>query len=415
MQNMSTSTKSNLITLPAECKKVIFLHALFQGGRLFVGAICVLYFLSFGLESKDYAWIKTTQAIIFIGLDIPLGYFLSKLGEFKSLLIAAMCGLVGALGYLVCTSFLGFLISEIFLALSISIWPIARSAYAMRILESYKTEGIVEKFFHLEDAVSNLFIVMCGSLGGLLYAFNKFIPYSCFLLFYLAVILCSLIFLRDLGSAKTERKMNLKLLISNVKEIRSVLPFVTILFLVQFFMQPLFHYWQPLFGEKFSISSHEMSIVFISYSLAMTTISWGFSRLTHISILRSSIFAVSAAVIGSVIYTLIAHFDTFSLSLAFFALSFAILNLVQIAGSVLIQNKLNHQNRMIITKYVAFVARIGMIISLVVLHFLFSNNWGIVQVYKLYGALALIVFCFYFCYIVQEKIRRKKHVFEPTG
>ena len=92
------SSKSKLITLPAECKRLILLNALFQGGRLFVGAVCVLYFLSFGLQMEDYAWIKTTQAIVFIGLDIPLGYFLTRIGEYKSLLASIAFGIIGALG-----------------------------------------------------------------------------------------------------------------------------------------------------------------------------------------------------------------------------------------------------------------------------------------------------------------------------
>ena len=102
--------KNNLIILPTECKKLILLNSLFQGGRLFVGAICVLYFLSFGLQTEDYAWIKTSQAVIFIGLDIPLGYLLNKIGEYKSLLLSLTFGIIGALGYLMSSSFFGFLI-----------------------------------------------------------------------------------------------------------------------------------------------------------------------------------------------------------------------------------------------------------------------------------------------------------------
>ena len=160
------SSSSKLIPLPSECKKLILLNALFQGGRLFVGAVCVLYFLSFGLHTEDYAWIKTAQAIVFIGLDIPLGYFLSKIGEYKSLLFSILFGCSG-IWILIMHFFLWFLISEILLALSLSTWPVAFSAYSMRILENYKTEGLIEKFFHFGDALSNLVVVICGSLGGL--------------------------------------------------------------------------------------------------------------------------------------------------------------------------------------------------------------------------------------------------------
>lgn len=407
---MWLSAKNKLIALPSECKRLILLNALFQGGRLFVGAICVLYFLSFGLQTEDYAWIKTTQAIIFIGLDIPLGYFLNRMGEYKSLLLSVAFGMIGAIGYLVFTSFFGFLISETFLALSLSTWPVALSAYSMRILEKYKTEGLVEKFFHFGDAVSNFFVLICGSLGGLLYAFNKYIPYGCFLAFYLLAALFTLLYLKDFGVVKVERKEKVNFVISNIKEMRSILPFASILFLAQFFMQPLFHYWQPLFGEKFAVSSKDMSIVFVGYSLAMSTISWGYSRMTHFSVLRSNLFVVSTALIGSMVYSLIARSNSFGSSLVFFALSFGIFNLVQIAGGVLIQNRLKQENRMIITKYVSFYSRIGMIISLIILHWLFANEWGTSGVYKLYGTLAMLAFCLYLGWVAMQKKLEKKYV-----
>lgn len=406
------SSKSKLISLPLECKKLILLNALFQGGRLFVGAICVLYVLSFGLQTGDYAWIKTTQAIIFIGLDIPLGYLLTRIGEYKSLLLSVAFGVIGALGYLMSTSFFGFLISETFLALSLSTWPVALSAYSMKVLENYKIEGLVERFFHFGDAVSNVFVVICGSLGGLFYAFNKYIPYGCFLIFYLLAALFTILYLKDFKVSRMEKKEPIKFLISNFKEMRTILPFASILFFAQFLMQPLFHYWQPLFGEKFALSSKDMSIVFIGYSLVMSTISWGYSRMTHLAVLRSNLFVVSTALIGSFVYSLIARVNNFESSLIFFALSFGIFNLIQIAGGVLIQNKLKQENRMIITKYVSFYSRIGMIISLVTLHWLFANDWRTSEVYKLYGGLAILTFCFYLGWIAMQKNAEKKYVYE---
>lgn len=404
-------TKNDLIILPLECKKLIFLNALFQGGRLFVGAIGVLYFLSFGLHTEDYAWIKTSQAIIFIGLDIPLGYFLNRFGEYKSLLLSIICGVVGALGYLVLTSFFGFLFSEIFLALSLSIWPVAFSAYSMRILENYKIDGLVEKYFHFGDAISNLFVVTCGSLGGLAYAFNKYIPYSFFLIFYLFAVMFILLNLKNLGMIKIEKKEKINF-ISNILDMKSILPFAFILFLTQFFMQPLFHYWQPLFEEKFTINSKDLSIVFIGYSLVMSAISWSYSRITHLVLLRSNFFVVSTALFGGLVYSFIVRTDNFSCSLIFLSLTFGIFNLVQIAEGVLIQNKLKKHNRMIVIKYVSFCSRIGMIISLVFLHWLFANDWGISEIYELYGWLSVLIFCFYLIWIVITKKSKRKYVSE---
>jgi hypothetical protein len=319
--------------------------------------------------------------------------------------------MMGASGYLIFSSFWGFLISEIFLALSLSIWPVALSAYAMRVLGNYKIDGLVEKFFHFGDATSNLFIVICGSLGGLLYVFNKCIPYGCFLVFYLFAAFFTLLHLKDIGVVNVGKKEKIDFFISNIKEIISILPFAFILFLVQFFMQPLFHYWQPLFAEKFLVSSENMSIVFVGYSLAMSIISWGYSQMTHLSTLRSNLFIVIAALLASIVYSLIARLNTFTYSLIFFALTFGIFNLVQIAGGVLIQNRLKQENRMIITKYISFFSRIGMIISLMLLHLLFSNGWETSKIYKFYSLFAMIMFCFYLGWMAIRKNSERKHVF----
>jgi MFS family permease len=411
---MWSASKSSLIVLPSDCKKLILLNALFQGGRLFVGAVGVLYFLSFGLQPGDYACVKTAQAIIFIGLDIPLGYFLSRMGEYRSLQLSIFFGLTGAFGYLAFTSFLGFLISEIFLALSLSIWPVSLSAYSMRVLSNYKIEGLTEKFFHFGDAISNLFVIFCGTLGGFLYAFNKYIPYEAFLFFYIFAGLCSL-FLKDFEIVKQKKSRKLNFILSNIKEMRPILRVIPILFFCQFLMQPLFHYWQPLFKEKFSTDTNEMSIIFIGYSIAMSTMSWGYSRVTHIPTLRSDLFIIVAAIIGSLFYNLIVEIDHFGPSLLFFALSFGIFNLVQVGGGVLIQNRLSQENRMIITKYISFFSRMGMIISLIVLNFLYTNGWKTSDIYKLYGGLAILVFFLYLGWMIVQKTVRIKYVFESTS
>lgn len=270
-------TNSKLISLPFECKKVILLNALFQGGRLFVGAVCVLYFLSFGLQTEDYAWIKTTQAVVFIGLDIPLGYFLNKIGEYKSLIFSLILGIIGASGYLISTSFTAFLASEIFLALSLSVWPVALSAYSMRVLEKYKIDGLTEKFFHFGDSVSNFFVLVCGALGGFLYGYNKYFPYSFFLIFYLAAAIYTIFNFNKFEVQKTENSKNNQTF--NLESIKLILPYAFILFFVQFFMQPLFHYWQPLFQEKFSLNSKDFSFIFIAYSIGMSSMSWDIQEL----------------------------------------------------------------------------------------------------------------------------------------
>lgn len=405
---MWSIAKKNSIALPLECKKLILLNALFQGGRLFTGAICVLYFLSFNLTTQEYAWVKTTQAIIFIGLDIPLGYFLNRLGEFKSLIVSLLFGAIGALGYLFFANLIGFLVSEAFLALSLSTWPVALSGYSMRVLENYKIDGLTEKFFHFGDSISNLFILTCGFLGGLLYASNKYFPYGFFLSTYLIAVLLAVFLLKDFGrSTQTRKRMDF---FANIREIGQLLPIASILFITQFLMQPLLHYWQPFFSEIFKTDPKEMSVIFIAYSLSMSTISLGYSKLTQHAILRTSIFVLSIAIVGSLFYFLTTQFHMFSVLLIFFSLTFGVFNLIQVATGVLIQNRLKQENRMVITKYISFYSRLGMILSLIYLHWLFANNWSSLQVYRLYGTIAVSAFSLYLVLMVWQNKKEKKYV-----
>lgn len=406
---------NKLAPLPPKCKELIFLNALFQSGRLFVSAICVLYFLSFNLSTGDYAWIKTTQAIIFILLDIPLGYLINKVGEYKGILVSVFFALIGSFGYLVFNSFFGFVISELFLALSLSIWPVAFSTYSIKILENYKINGITERFFHCGDSISNLSILFCGCLGGFLYFFNKYLPYTCFFFFYLFIAAFCLRRLRDLRKVQVQEKIPSENWMSTIKQMASILPSASILFLTQFFMQPLLHYWQPLFEEKFRASSTDMSIIFIGYSIVMSAISWSYSRMTYVPLLRSNIFIASAAVVGGILYSCIAHSTAFTITLAFFAFSMGVFNLTQIAQSVVIQKKLKNNNRSIITKYISFYCRLGMLISQIVLHGLFSNGWKINEVYKFYGTGATFALCFYLGWIVLQTNREKNYVTESTN
>ena len=219
-----------------------------------------------------------------------------------------------------------------------------------------------------------------------------------------------LLLLHDFGGNRPSRKGKLTHLIANIKEIRPIIPFAALLFLAQFFMQPLFHYWQPLFKEQFDASPNEMSFIFIGYSLAMSSISWGYSRLTHFAHLRSSWFVIGIALMGSAIYSLIGRSSVFNLSLILFALTFGVFNLVQIAVGVLVQNQLRSENRMIITKYISLFSRFGMIISLVFVHLLFANDWATPGVYKLYGTFAVVVFGSYLGWMIMQKKGEKKYV-----
>lgn len=222
-------------------------------------------------------------------------------------------------------------------------------------------------------------------------------------------------YLRRFGFVVGARRDSIMNMISSFKEMRIVIPYVLLLFFMQFLMQPLFHYWQPLFGEKFSLNSNEMSVVFIGYSVSMSSVSWGYSRLTHLESMRSDFFIFSAALIASLGYSMIARVTTFNSALLFFAISFGVFNLIQISLGVIVQKKIHNENRMMVSKCISFCSRIGMIISLVMLHLLFSSNWETSDVYKLYGILSTLGFCCCWVWIMIRKNMENKYVYESKN
>jgi predicted MFS family arabinose efflux permease len=400
--------KTNSIRIPLDCKKLIFLNALFQGGRLFVGAICVLYCFSFGLPPQDYVWIKTTQALIFIILDIPLGYCLNKLGEFKSLLTSLSLGIMGSVGYLISTNLMGFLVSEVFLALSLSTWPVAFSAYSMKVLEN-SSEGLTEKYFHLGDAIAKLVVVVCGSVGGLLYIYNKYLPYILFFAFYVIAVFYLIKYLKNDASLKEKNEAGLSFC-SSAKQFASVFPFASIILFFQFLMQPLLHYWQPFFVETFNHDSRDMSLIFLTYSLSMSAVSYGYSRISKFKFCRSDVFMIVAALFAGILLFLLKNINTFSFALLCFSFSFGLFNLVQIGVGVIIQKKFESNNRMVLTKIVSFYSRCGMIISLMTLNLLLENNWSLSEIFHLYGFIALSAFGLYLIYLTAKTKIEEKYV-----
>lgn len=375
--------------LPKPCHQLIFLNSLFQGGRLFVGAIGALYFLSFGFEPKDFIWVKSLQAVIFITLDIPLGFLMNRIGDYKSLLLALLMGLLGALGYLFARSLTGFMLSESLLALSLSIWPVALSSYSMRSIKE-KEEGLIEKFFHKGDAISNLTIVVCGSIGALAYGWNRMAPYSLFALVYLFGAIYLFSTLRDLGPA--EKQTYKKSSLPTLHTLRPLLPFALILFSVQLILQPLLHYWQPFFVENFKASSKDMSLIFVSYSLTMSALSFLYSKFTRVAALRSHRFPFYAALIGGGLFLALSWTSHYYAAILLFSLLYALLNLTQVSGSVHIQKGLQDDERLVTTKFISFVGRIGMVCSFGLIHYLLSGEGKIQTLYTVYGIIGVILF-----------------------
>lgn len=161
---------------------------------------------------------------------------------------------------------------------------------------------------------------------------------------------------------------------------------------MQFLMQPLFHYWQLFFGDAFGIKSNNMSLIFVTYSFLTSSISFSYSKLTQLTFLRTHTFILGIVLIGSIFYFFFARISCFYFSLLCFSLVFSMFNLACVSVGILIQHKLNKENRMIVVKFISFYSRIGMILSLIFLKYLFTKLWKLEDIYRLYGSISIFIF-----------------------
>jgi hypothetical protein len=343
------------------------LSALFSGGRLFVGAISVLYVLSHGISIGQFAIIKSIQVATFLLLDIPSGLLVKKIGYQKSLLLTFIFSMTGLFLYIIGNGFLSFLLAEFIIAISLCLIPAAFIDYMMDFLDRHP-EYIVEKVFHRNDMYTSIANVVCGAFGGYLYTQGKIIPYVAGILlqsFGLYIIFK----MKPLKGKHQEHPITManfiKKSLSNLRITDSYLLIpIILLFIIQLTIQPLYHYWQPLFFEiNPYISGTMLGFLFMSYSFCGIILNYIFSKLVHIDFFKS-LNCVFTLLIGSTIFyyiTAITQNEVIAFS------SFTILQGLLFTSltclSAFMSKLIDKENRPVVLKIISFLSRIGMLIS----------------------------------------------------
>jgi MFS family permease len=376
-----------------EAWRVIFLNALFQGGRLTVGAISSLYFLQQGFSLGEFAQLKSIQAVIFLAFDIPIGLFLTWIGSYRSMLISTIFGFLGAVGYLISTNLGSFMISEAFIALSLSIWPPSMGAYCMAVLKPNEgKKGVVERYFHTGDAIANISIVLAGVCGAWLYQSSIYLPYLAFAMIYL--LAASLLLKKpppEVHEIISNRKNRLSF---NFGALRKIWPFILMMCATQFAFQPILHYWQPFFKDQFQATTFDISIVFVAYSLTMSGTSSIYAFLNKFSFFHHPLVPISLGAFASLYFFGLSSSPSYVSALILFSFLFAFVNIVQMAASILIQKRVSDEERINCSKQTSFIARIAMLISLTLFGFLSRLSLPIDRIFFIYGAISLVAFTF---------------------
>lgn len=247
--------------------KVLVLDMLFEGGRMFVGAMSAIFLLHKGISLSDLAFLKVIQGIVFIIGEFPTGIFGDLKGHHKSLLISLILGLIGLSLYFLGLNLYWFIFAEIFMALSLCFWSGCFEAFLIKSLEKEKDPNF-SKIFHLNSSLNSLAIMIFGFLGGILAKINIGIPYIAAILIFLLTIILLLIW----GKGILEQSESIQLPLSplswphiltsffkNKKLVYILMASISI----QFLIQPLLHFWQPFIQEvNPSIGTDTLGLIF---------------------------------------------------------------------------------------------------------------------------------------------------------
>lgn len=256
----------------------------FEASRMMVGSISAVYLMSKGASLADLATIKAVQGAVLMSADLPTGILADRYGWRKSLLLATASGAAGFMIYYFGASISLFLVAEIFAALAICFWSGAYEAFALdQLRKNSDTSAAIEHFFHMNNSVTTGGVVLAGLLSSLIAMFSLDAVYlvAALTMAVLAGVLVVIPTRRADARHATERPHWSEIIKTLRRDLltRSLLPFIAGVILIQFFMQPLLHYWQPLFTKVTpAVSSKNMGLVFSAYCAAQSLASYFMAR-----------------------------------------------------------------------------------------------------------------------------------------
>lgn len=259
------------------------------------------------------------------------------------------------------------MLAEFVLAISLCLCPAAFADYTMAFLNQHP-ELLVEKVFHRNEMYTNIANIFCGALGGYFYSFGHTFPYGAGILVQGAGLCLAYKMITKNSQAEKKIQNTANFVKSSLKSLKlshvGIIMPIFLLFIIQFTIQPLYHYWQPLFYEINSqISGEMLGLLFMSYSLCAITLNYIFSKLVHFKFFRSLESVLVLLFISSGFYFLTALAK--SEITAFFAFTClqGLLFTALTCLSAIINKAIDQENRPVVLKAISFLSRIGMLLS----------------------------------------------------
>lgn len=355
-------------------KKCLSIDLLFEGGRMSVGAISVAYLLSMGVSVEKVAYLKIIQGVVLLFGEIPTGVFADAFGSRRSLHAACVSSILGFLIYATSSSFLGFCVGEVFLALALCFWSGAYEAFAIDTckLDDKSQPGLLDRFFHLNQSLNGLSVLVMGWVGGFIGSRNLHFPYF----LAIAMMIIASITLLKVPQPSDDTRSRKKPVTANwVRQIESqaretweqitqmpaLVPFFVANILIQFSIQPLLHYWQPFFQARITDDAPSiLGTIFAAYCASSIVCSFVFSKLSRLPSMRSNYTTLGLFLIFSTLYVLFANATTFTTSVIYFVAMQGILSVARTQLSIRLNEIIPSNHRAALLSTVSLVSRLGM-------------------------------------------------------
>lgn len=347
------------------------IDALFEGGRMFAGATSGAYLLSQGLGLSEIALLKSVQASIILLGEVPTGILADSWGHKRSLLFSLISAVMGFALYYFGHSFLVFVLAEALVALALCFWSGAYEAFAIEEAALEAVPGLMDRYFHLNQAINSGAVLVFGYLGGRIGLHGMALPYlgAVLVLLFAFAVLVPMRSKEVATHVQGQEPFRVCAFMEKSKAAfregllkRELAPFFWANIGIQFAIQPLLHYWQPLFqslGRE--VTAETLGTIFSLYCGTNLLFGMVAARLSKSPVFRSRAVVVLTFVSFGAFYVLTGLSQQVVNAVISFCFAQGLLSIARTALSVRFNEAIAGLPRASILSSLSLVSRFGMI------------------------------------------------------
>ncbi|MBI3534552.1 MAG: MFS transporter [Deltaproteobacteria bacterium] len=383
--------------------RFLIMDALFEGGRMFVGAISIAYLLQSNINLKQIAILKSIQALTIILGEIPTGVLADLFGRKRSLELAVFTSIIGFFLYYSGGHFAFFIAGEILTAIGLCFWSGAYEAFAIDRVRLESEPGLLDRFFHLNQAINSAAVLFFGGLGGYIGGVKLNFPYIAAIIVF--IILAVLLYQTDRDYPRKPIAAIAPSTSKSNKLWSKLLPYFLANVGIQLLIQPMLHYWQPYFqtfGNQ--IGPKELGWIFSSYCGLSIIFGMVYARYSKQKCVQSYQMTVILFLCSSLIYYVFSIVKTWQVGVILFALLQATLSVARTSLGARLNEKIPTAFRASVLSMVSLFSRFGMIGSLAVL----SKFTDPVYMFLFFSEISLTIMIVGLCVLIIFIAFRKK-------